>query len=306
MDEQTQVDSSVEERLANYLSPEAATEPEAAGEEPAEQAPQEAATDEPQEQAQSEPEGETFEIDGEEYIVPPALKNKLSEWKEGALRRDDYTQKTQALAELTRQVTAFNEQQQAQRAFDEQVASERQQLEQVKHQLKAFKGLDWAEMTESQYRSLRHQMEQLKDQAGELETTIKSKETQFHQWVDSKKREAIESGQKYLAQTIKGWSQEGVKEVASAAKSVGFTDEEIGSVMDPRFVHIAWKAAQFDKLQASKPAAVAAAKKAPPVLKPGPSQGQQASKDAAYKDMRSRLGKSGSVDDAARLLANFR
>ena len=56
---------------------------------------------------------------------------------------------------------------------------------------------------------------------------------------------------------------------------------------------IAWKAAQFDKLQSTKTSAVASVQKAPPVVKPGAGTGQLASKERQYKDARASLKKNG-------------
>ena len=48
--------------------------------------------------------------------------------------------------------------------------------------------------------------------------------------------------------------------------------------------------------------ALATAQKAPPVIKPGASKGQNAEVSQRFKDTRQSLRKSGSLDDAARLI----
>jgi hypothetical protein len=302
MTEQSQpADSaSVEDRLSTLFASEAAPE-EATTEQPVEQA-TEPVEQEAAPEVEAPAEGEEFEVDGVQYRLPPELKSKVSEWRDGHLRQEDYTRKTQALADLTRQATAVAEALQAQKTFDEQIAPKRTELDRVKHQLSQFKDVNWADLDVQQHLTLRHQMEQLKDKAGELESAIKAEQSKFSDWTSTKKREVLENGHKYLTQTIKGWNQETQSQAISAARSVGFTDNEIESVIDPRFVHIAWKAAQFDKLQSGKTAAVAAVQKAPPVVKPGASQGSGVSAEKDYRDARSRLKKSGDVKDAARLL----
>lgn len=299
--EQTPADSeaSVIDRLAGvFAQPE---EPEAAPEQQTEQEdqPEEfVETDEPEE-AQ---EGEAFEVDGVEYRLPAELKSKVAEWREGALRREDYTRKTQEIGELHRQVNAMAETTQAMQEFDKSVESERRELERVKTKLEDFKSLEWGALEVEQYVRLKGQMDTLRDRAGELEQTIGNKRQEFSKWVESRKREIIQSGQKYLQQSIKGWGPEAVKEVSAAAKEVGYTDGEIENVLDARFVRLAWEAAQFRKIQAGKPAAVQSAQKAPPVVKPGGNQPQQAVQ--RDKALRAQVKKTGDLKDVARLLAS--
>lgn len=249
------------------------------------------------------PEGETVDIDGEEYVLPPKLKAKWEELQSGTLRQSDYTRKTQELAELHKQALAFAEAAQTTQAFERDVANERDELARVKHQIGLFKNVNWSDLDVQQHLTLRSQLEQLKERAGELDSTIKGKEQQFSQWKDSKRKEVIANGQKYLQQTIKGWNQDTAKEVAAAAKEIGYSQDEIENIIDARFVRMAWKAAQFDKLQSLKTEAVEKAQKAPPVVRPGASKGPGVASEQKYRDLRATVKKSGNVKDVARLLA---
>ena len=293
---ETASDASVESRLASFFAPEAAPK-----EQPQAETTEQTETTEPVEAVEAEPTEAPFEIDGEEYVLPVKLKAKVEAMREGQMRRDDYTRKTQEYAELTKQVATIAETASVAQHFDKEIAPEREELARVKHQIGQYKTLDWAALDPSQQMVFRNQVDQLKDKASELESTIKTKQAGFDAWKDQKKAEVIASGKKYLQQTIKGWGAESVKEVSTAAREVGYTDKEIESVLDPRFVRLAYKAAQFDKLQAQKPAAVAAAQKAPPIVKPGVSKGPTVAAEQKYKDLRSSLKKSGSLQDAARL-----
>jgi hypothetical protein len=109
----------------------------------------------------------------------------------------------------------------------------------------------------------------------------------------------IREGQKYLSQTIKGWGPKSVEEVTSAARETGYSDEEIGSILDPRFVRLAWEASQYRKAQANKPNALAAAQKAPPVVRPGAVTSNTA--QTRTKVLAQTHKKSGSVQSAAAL-----
>lgn len=232
----------------------------------------EADTDEPEaeESETVEDDGtEPFEIDGVEYRLPKDLKAKVSEWRDGSLRQGDYTSKTQELAEMRKHVAAIAETTKARQEFESSVADETQELSRIKGQLAQYKSVDWGSLSVDDYVRFKGQMDGLKDRAGEIETALKTKAEQFSRWAEGKKAEALQSGQRYLQQAIKGWGPEAEKSVIAAAKEVGYTDQELGAVFDPRFVRLSWKAAQFDKLQASKNEALEKANKAPPVVKPG-------------------------------------
>ena len=245
---------------------------------------------------------EDFDVDGTNYRLPPELKAKVSEWKEGALRREDYTRKTQELAEMHRQVTTMAETAHARQQFEASVQAERTELERVKSDMARYKGLDWASLDIDAHLKLRTQLEQLKDRSKELEGEINTKAGQFAQWSEGKKRELVQQGSKFLSPTIKGWGPETAKGIAEVAKSVGYTPEEIEGVFDVRFVRLAHKAAEYDRLMSGKQAALETAQKAPPVIKPGASKGQNAEVNQRFRDTRQSLRKSGSVDDAARLI----
>ena len=292
-DEQSAPDSpSIESRIASTF----ASPPEVAAEPVAQTEVEVPATDPVTD------EGEEFEDDGVTYRLPPELKAKVEEWKSGHLRQDDYTRKTQEVAALQKQVSTIAETAHARQQFDEHIATERSDLVQIENSLKQYKNLDWTSLDLESHVKYRSQMEALKERATELKSTISTKEGQFQMWSEGQKRALIENGNKFLSQTIKGWGPDAMKQVAGAAKDVGYTSNEIENVFDVRFVRLAHKAAQYDKLMSGKEAALATAQKAPPVVKPGASNGQAAAQDQRYKDTRNALRKTGSIDDAARLI----
>ena len=298
--EQTQVDSDVDTRMSAFFggAPEVAPEPEADTAEPTQQA--EEATTEAHEQ--ETPEYEVFDVDGVEYQLPPELKAKVAEWKDGYTRREDYTRKTQEVAELHRQAQTLAEVARQQQSFEKTVEAERTELQQLQYQLAQYKGVDWTNLDTDQYIRLKGQMDNLRERANEVEKTIGGKKSQFEEWANQQKAEIVQTGQKYLQQSIKGWGEEAQKEVVKAAQSMGFSQEELSGVLDARQVHVLWKAAQYDKLQSGKAAVVAAVQKAPPVVKPGASKGPGVVAEQKYTDARKALKKSGSTQDAARAL----
>ena len=92
-------------------------------------------------------------------------------------------------------------------------------------------------------------------------------------------------------------------DIRSYGKKVGFTDEELSSVYDSRHVLVLHKAAQWDKLQASKSGVKKKVAKAPKMVKGG-AKVKQNSTDRTKKQMQ-RLQQTGSARDAAAIFENL-
>ena len=92
-------------------------------------------------------------------------------------------------------------------------------------------------------------------------------------------------------------------DIRSYGKKVGFTDEELSSVYDSRHVLVLHKAAQWDKLQASKSGVKKKVANAPKMVKGGAKVKQNAT-DRTKKQMQ-RLQQTGSARDAAAIFENL-
>lgn len=286
---------SVQSRMADFFGspePEVAPEPEA---------PVAVATEEPPAEEQAEDGLEELDLDGEVFKVPPTLKAKVSEWKEGYLRREDYTQKTQEAADLRRQAQIAAEALQTRQAFDHEIASERTELNRVQADIERYKAVDWSSLDVDNYIKLRGQFDTLKEKAAELNGKINEKAQQLTSKLNEQKRQLIENGHKFLQKSIKDWGPEAQKAANSGAKNVGYTDSELENVYDARFAVLSWKAAQYDKLKSGTAEAVKKAQTAPPVVKPGVKGTPQASKENA---LRQQLKSKGDLQSAAALLAS--
>jgi hypothetical protein len=300
--EQTSQDSEpVEARLAAYFSatPEVA-KPEPAATEPV-QAETETNDDEQPEAAPEDDGNDDFDVDGNVYRIPRELKAKVSEWKEGHLRTQDYTRKTQELADITRQAQLMAETIQHRQQIDRETESERGELIKVRADLDQYKKVDWNSLDSDTIQKLVLQRDALKERAEELKTSIDTKTAEFKTKFETNRKKAIEEGFKFLQKVVPSFNEESVKSARSGALNNGYTEGELDNVYDARFVALSWKAAQYDKLQSGKSAAVASVQKAPPVVKPGASV-PGAAAERKFKDARQALKKSGSVDDFARVL----
>ena len=300
MEDQTTTESPTERLASFFAPPEAAEAEEVAPEVETEAA---AETEDQEEPPEVEDQGEEIEVDGEKYQLPPKLAAKVKELRDGGLRQDDYTQKTQNLAAVTKQLATIVEVATTNEKFEQDIAPQKGELAQIKHQLAQFKSVDWGSLEVSQHLALRAQMENLKERAGELQSEIEGKRSQLREYHDSKKQEVIKAGKTYLAQNLKGWNEKSEAEVVSRGRDLGFTDEELNHMLDARIVRAIYESSQFQKQQATKASVMATVQKAPPVVKPGAvTTNQAAQRD---KVLRQRLKSSGKTDDAAALLKNF-
>jgi len=280
-----QVESSVESRLAAVLG---------ATNVPNTPKPEVASTPAPEESEASETEVEDdgnddLDVEGEVYRVPKPLKAKAQEWKDGYLRREDYTRKTQDLADLRKQAQAAAEALHLRQSFENEVQEEREEVARLKSELGRYKQVDWPNLSMEDYIKLKGQQDSLKERMTELNGSIEKKSQALSEKMTAHKRSLIEEAGKYLQRSIPNWNEEAMKSARSGAQDVGYTEDEMGNVYDARFVHLAWKAAQYDKLQSGKAQALAGAQKAPPVIKPGATK--QTGADSKYKDARDNLRK---------------
>lgn len=228
--EETQ-EVSVEDRIANFLDPQAeqpATEPEAAT---------------PEETA---PETFEFETNGKKFVLPKEIEGEISKAK-------DYTQKTQSLAEMRKDVERqFAQiklaQQEAQLA--QAVKPEMDQIGMIDAVLEQYKGLKWQEMTTDDLVRKKLEMDQYKDMRSALEQQVNAKKAQhqqaFQQELEKLKAEARDTLKKRI-----NWSDETETEVRNYVRELGITDTEYDGVFDPRHKQILWEASQYRKLKAS-------------------------------------------------------
>jgi hypothetical protein len=131
----------------------------------------------------------------------------------------------------------------------------------------------------------------LRERADELKGAINSKAQEFQTKIEGQKKKAIEEGHKFLQKTIPNLNADSIKNARGSAMDLGYTESELDNVYDARFVTLAWKASQYDKLQSGKAEAVERVQKAPPVVKPGGTQ--QGARDQKYVEARKAMRKDG-------------
>ena len=294
-EEQSPSEGQTLEKLASYFSkPEGQSQPPEA----ADAEPQVEASEDPQQAEEPEDDGhDDFDVDGTVYRIPRDLKAKASEWKDGYLRREDYTRKTQDVGDLHRSAQLQVEAIQLRESFEKEASKELRQLASTEEKLAEFKQVDWLSLDTDTHMKLRSQYETLKDRAQELRQTLQGKASELEQKLTSHKQQLEQEGVKFLARNIPGYNQHTLEHAKSGAKAVGYQDQEVKNVLDARFHLLSWKAAQWDKISSEKATAVTKVQKAPPVVKPGATQPGMAAQ-ASYQKDREILKKDGNNKDA--------
>jgi hypothetical protein len=264
----------------------------------------ESESEEVQEEAQEEEQRFVVKAAGEEREVT------LQELIEGYQKGTDYHKKTNALAEQRKAVeaekAAVEQAKQARDAYAQRLQVMDQFLsQQMKGEdIESLKETDpiayavkVAEMTRQE-----KQLQQLRAEQQRI-----AREQQAEQEVHMERRIA-EEAQK-VASAIPDYAdpKKGEKvrsDLRAFAKSIGYSDAELASATDSRAVVTLWMAAQYQKLQQSKPGVTKKVTEAPKLLKPGTATGKTIQSEAAKQDF-ARLKKTGSRQDAARVFERF-
>jgi len=250
------------------------------------------AEEEPEEEAQPEQEPlEVIQWNGEEKQVSKA------ELKELAQKGFDYTQKTQQLAEERRQVEVAIRQAQQQIALQNQQVEVIASVKALDSQLDQFKGVNWHQLAESdpvEYLKLNQSYRDLKEarEAKVQEFQYQAQQLQYAQSQQYQAHLQEEAAKLSNMPEFKGEKATETKaQIKSYLRDVGFNDEEIGSIVDHRHVKVAWEAAQWRKLQASKPQVTKKVAEVPKVVKPGTNKPQQTKADRDAYDNLKRTGR---------------
>ena len=253
----------------------------------------------------------TVRVNGEEIEVTE------DELVKGYSRQADYTKKTQELSEQRRNIEQLESQYNSQLG---QMQQERQQymdalnqlIQQSMGGLEQFSNVDWNRLKEEdpiefitkrdeyreaqeRVRSGQHQytLEQQK-QAGEMQALQQQVLQQEHaQMVEKVPEWGDPTQQKVLAT--------GLREYATGQ---GYTEEEIGSLVDHRSLIVLMKAQKYDELQRAD-VKTKKVKNKPRVVRSGKGSGKkEANKSKRIASMK-RLQQTGHIDDAATLLEDF-
>jgi hypothetical protein len=293
---QAQVDETQPAEVSDEDTEAAASEEDESGVEdaPDEETSEEQSEESDESEEQDQPQTFTVKVDGKEVSVT------LDELQKGYSRTQDYTRKTQQIAEVRKQV---EQETQAIRAEREQYAqllgalqaqlqtSEPQvDLERLYHEdpiewvrqkevLRERQEKAYAIQAEQQRLSQLSQQEQQRAMEAHLDSEKDALLAALPEWRDPKKAKA----EKAL--------------VLESAKSVGFSDDDLKSVYDHRLVLLLRKAAMYDQMVSKRQGIKPVVNNGPRPAKPGAAG--RVSTTTESTRAKQRLAKTGRVDDAA-------
>lgn len=307
-DEQEALEA-IEEQLDEVEEPEEQSEEQEESEEPEgdDEEPTEDEEVEVEEDSEEQPKSLKLKINGEELEKP--LDEVIALAQQGL----DYTKKTQEVAEQRKaleeyaqtvkvQEETFMQQVQLQNALIGDVA----ELTAVDKQLAQFNDVNWQELSDNDFveaQKLFFTFNQLQQKRSTLATELEAKAQQVQQNQAKRMQEQIERGKEILAKEIPNWSRETTQELITIGKDYGFTDDELGTIIDPRHVKVLHDAMQWRKLQKNS-VVKNKVSQAKPVVKPGAKDTKQEA-TSAKRQVRDALRKTGKSDLAQKLIEDM-
>ena len=298
----SEVSTSPEDRLAaafekaGYDGPPEKEEPD----EPEESQEVEASEEEPSEVTDEvTDESEEVEYEGRAYKLPKELKDAL-------LRQQDYTRKTQEVAEKRRAIEEQSASVEFREKFQQAHFAKAVEAQSLQSQLQQYSQVNWAELAESnpsQYLQLDRQHRQLQEAYGRINADIQQLGNQFVQKIQQDKQKAQARCIEELRRDFKDFGPELLKNLDETGKSFGFSGEELSEIADPRMIRVLHAAWQFNRLQSGKSLVDKKVSEARPVQAKGARSANTSHVNAQLKDARDRLKKTGKASDAESFLA---
>ncbi len=275
---------------------------------------EESEEDEPEATEEEDEDSDEDEVEVEErktYRVKAGGEEKdvtLAELVSGYQKGDDYTKKSQTLAEQRKVVEAEAKAIQEAQHLREQYAQRLNQVQTILSQgknseedLQLLKENDpiayavrVAENTEANKKIQLVQQEQAR----------LAQESNQHR--ANQQANFVAEQSKMLVEKVKEFSDpkkaEQIKnDIRSFGKGVGFTDAELAQVYDHRHVIILQKAMEYDKLQKANPSVTKKLSKAPKMSR----KGNKVANTDVYTKQKKRLKTSGKLTDAVDVFKNF-
>lgn len=263
------------------------------------------ATDEETDTEQSEEDGQTEEeeqpqvftvkVDGKEVEVT------LDELQKGYSRTQDYTRKTQQIAEVRKQTEA---EWQAVRAEREQYAQLLGALE-AQVQQATQPNIDWDRLYQEDPIEWVRQRELMRENQ-EKNAAIQSEKQRLSELSQQEQmqqhKQLLQQEQEALMAAIPEWKDAKKAEAEKAmlvqfGQKVGFSPDELKNVVDHRAVVLLRKAALYDQMMSKRGQIKPVTNNGPKPAKPG-AAGRVSSNTEALRAQQ-RLAKTGRVDDAA-------
>ena len=278
----------------------------------------ESASEANESEAESDYESEVEqEDDGEEQEQPTYLVKAAGEEREVTLDEliksyqlgTDYTKKSQAVAEDRKAVEAERQAVQEAKQLRDTYAQRLEMIEQML-QPQQEENLEYLKETDPIGYSVKvAEMVQKEKQLAAVQAERSRIHQQQEQDRQMQMQHVVAEEMQKLSSAIPEFTDptkgEAIRnDIRAFGKQLGFSDNELAAVYDSRAVLTLYKAMQYDKLVASKPAITKKVNEAPKAIKSGVSKPRDSNAEETRK-LKARARASGSIRDAASVFERF-
>jgi hypothetical protein len=191
------------------------------------------------------------EYNGKQYKLPKELKEAL-------LRQEDYTRKTQDVANQRRQVEQMIQAKAQEFQLQQQTIQGQAYLISVDQQLAQYNGVDWQRLSvedPAEASRLYIARGQLAEHRQQVAAKVAQEQQALMHVQQQELYQRMQEGAQVLSRDIPGWSPEvGKALIEYGARSFGFEPAELQGVDDPRAVKVLHKAYLYDQMMAKKDA----------------------------------------------------
>ena len=255
--------------------------------------------------------------DGEEQEQPTYLVKAAGEEREVTLDEliksyqlgTDYTKKSQAVAEERKAVEAERQAVQEAKQMRDTYAQRLEMIEQML-QPQQEENLEYLKETDPIGYSVKvAEMVQREKQLAAVQSERYRINQQQEQDRQAQMQSVVAEEMQKLSAAIPEFTDpakgEAIRnDIRTFGKQLGFSDNELAAVYDSRAVLTLYKAMQYDKLVASKPAITKKVNEAPKAIKSGVSKPRDSNAEETRK-LKARARASGSIRDAASVFERF-
>ena len=244
---------------------------------------------------EAEPEFE-IEIDGHKEVVKgkEIIKELLQKGKH-------FSRGTEEVARERELLQAQRFQQEITTKFQSFVVNEIQQLRAMDAQLEQYSRIDWNAAIDADFTNamkLQEQRNTLRQQRDAKFYELQAKQQQFQQGQAQAAQQLLAAEHSALLAKLPAWRNSDTaakeqKEIASALSQYGFSQAEIGGLIDHRMLLVAKDAAAYRALRNGAQEKVKQARAAPPVVKPGAAVPAAAKAKASTQEVLKDIRKAG-------------
>ena len=279
-------------------------------------------SEEEEESEEDEEESEETDEGDEEALYAVTVNGKehevsLDELLNGYSRQSDYTRKTQELSSEKKEMEELHK---AYTSEIQQIQAERQQyMENLEHIIESssgetsqFTSLDWQDLKDSDpigYVTKREELRESQEKVQHLKNQRESARQKHAADAEGMRKTLMTEEHGKLVSALPEWGDPKkqaklASDIKSYGLSQGFTDEELGSLIDHRSVLVLVKALEYDKMQSSDVKSKKLKNK-PKVIRSGKGRSSSQAEKGKRTAQMKRLRGTGHIDDASALLEDF-